>query len=247
MVWGQTRRPQGGLTLFAELFHLLFRPRFAAKACFGKEVQCVGHHRVLFQGDSITDAGRNRQVETDLGRGYAYIAASLFGARYPEKGVTFINRGISGNRVRDLQQRWQQDCIDLQPTVISILIGINDCWRRYDRNDPTSVEAFEAGYRDILTRAAEQTKARLVLMEPFVLPVPPDRKAWREDLDPKIQVVRALAREFGAVLIPLDGLFAQAATKADPAYWAHDGVHPSPAGHALIAEAWLSAVTPLLT
>ncbi|MNI85471.1 hypothetical protein D3C73_1424700 [compost metagenome] len=93
----------------------------------------------------------------------------------------------------------------------------------------------------MLQRATDKLDVKLIMMEPFVLPVPEDRKLWRTDLDPKIHVVRQLAREFGAVLVPLDGLFAEASTKADPAFWTPDGVHPSPAGHALIAEAWLKA------
>ncbi|MFK7692032.1 SGNH/GDSL hydrolase family protein [Paenibacillus sp. HJGM_3] len=197
---------------------------------------------VLFQGDSITDAGRNREVGSDLGRGYAYLTAALFGAKYPEKQVQFLNRGISGNRVINLQERWQADCLDLKPTWVSIYIGINDTWRRYDRQDETSAEKFESGYRDILNRTKESLDAKLVLIEPFVVPHPEDRKTWREDLDPKIQVVRELAREYGALLVPLDGLFAAASMRAEPKYWAPDGVHPSPAGHALIAEAWLKAV-----
>lgn len=197
---------------------------------------------VLFQGDSITDAGRVRDVPTDLGRGYPLMTAAFLASAYPEKQLTFLNRGISGNRVKDLQARWEQDCLALQPNWVSIYIGINDCWRRYDRNDPTSVEQFEAGYRELLERTKAALGAKLILVEPFVLPVPEDRKQWREDLDPKIAVVRELAREFGVLLIPLDGLFAQASMTAPPGYWAPDGVHPSAAGHALIAKAWLKAV-----
>ncbi|MCR8634054.1 SGNH/GDSL hydrolase family protein [Paenibacillus radicis (ex Xue et al. 2023)] len=196
---------------------------------------------VLFQGDSITDAGRNRDKGDDLGKGYALMAAAQFSALYPEKQVQFVNRGISGNRVKDLQKRWQEDCLDLKPNVVSIYIGINDTWRRYDRNDPTSTEQFEEVYRDILKQSAK-LEAKLVIIEPFVLPVPEDRKQWREDLDPKITVVRELAREFGARLVCLDGLFAQASARAAASFWAPDGVHPSPAGHALIAKAWLQAV-----
>ncbi|NOU97176.1 GDSL family lipase [Paenibacillus sp. LMG 31456] len=196
---------------------------------------------VLFQGDSITDAGRIRDKGDDLGKGYALMAAAQFSALYPEKQASFINRGISGNRVKDLQKRWQDDCLDLKPNVISIYIGINDTWRRFDRNDPTSTEQFEEVYRDILTQSVK-LDAKLVIIEPFVLPVPEDRKQWREDLDPKITVVRELAREFGARLVCLDGLFAQASARAAASFWAPDGVHPSPAGHALIAKAWLQAV-----
>ncbi|GIP33665.1 SGNH/GDSL hydrolase family protein [Paenibacillus sp. J2TS4] len=196
---------------------------------------------VLFQGDSITDASRNRENSNDLGKGYALMAAGWFNSLFPEMGVTFYNRGISGNRVKDLQNRWQEDCLDLQPTLVSIYIGINNTWRKFDRNDPTSAGDFEAGLRDLLVQTKSKLDAKLMLIEPFVLPVPEDRKTWREDLDPKIHIVRDLAREFNAVLVPLDGVFAQAATRADAASWAPDGVHPSPAGHALIARAWLQA------
>lgn len=197
---------------------------------------------VLFQGDSITDTGRDRTKSQALGIGYANLVASWYGALYPEKNVQFLNRGISGNRVKDLKERWDEDCLDLKPDVLSILIGINDCWRRYDRNDPTSTEAFAQGYFDLLTRVKKESSAKLIILEPFLVPVDPKLKEWREDLDPKIQAVRELVREFEALYVPLDGLFAAACTRQKPSYWAADGVHPTPAGHGLIAQAWLDAV-----
>ncbi|WP_340023000.1 SGNH/GDSL hydrolase family protein [Paenibacillus sp. FSL K6-1096] len=197
---------------------------------------------ILFQGDSITDCGRNYAEASSLGVGYALMAGARLGMQYPEKNLTFFNRGISGNRAVDLQARWDRDCLELKPTWVSIYIGINDTWRRYDSGQETSAAEFEASYRDLIERTKQNLEAKLVLVEPFVLPVPEDRKNWRQDLDPKIHVVRELAREYGAILVPLDGLFAAAAAKAEPAFWAGDGVHPSPAGHALIADAWLKAV-----
>ncbi|HEX8994626.1 MAG TPA: SGNH/GDSL hydrolase family protein [Ktedonobacterales bacterium] len=198
---------------------------------------------VLFQGDSITDADRARFYPNDLGRGYAMMAAGAFGARYPERDVLFLNRGVGGDRVVDLLARWDDDCLTLRPDTLSILVGINETWRAFDPGDPTPVAAFERGYRELLTRArAAQPQLKLILMEPFSLPIAPEREAWRADLDPKIQVVRRLAREFGALLVPLDGLFAAATSRREAAFWAEDGVHPTPAGHALIARAWLEAV-----
>lgn len=197
---------------------------------------------VLFQGDSITDAGRDRSNPNDLGTGYPLMTAGLIGMSHPEMNIKFLNRGISGHRVKDLQERWREDCLDLKPTWVSVYIGINDCWRRYDAQDPTSAEQFKAGYRDLLKQTKETLDANLILLEPFVLPYPEDRKAWREDLDPKIHAVRELAAEFNALLVPLDGLFAAAAARREPAYWAPDGVHPSPAGHALIARAWMETM-----
>ncbi|BBH24214.1 lipase [Paenibacillus baekrokdamisoli] len=197
---------------------------------------------VLFQGDSITDAGRNRDNGADLGPGYVNLIASLFANKHDDKGVSFLNRGVSGDRVVDLERRWQADCLDLKPTWVSIYIGINDTWRRYDSNNPLSVEDYTNTYRKLIQQTKNQLNAKFILVEPFVLPVNEQQKTWREDLDPKIQAVRELANEFKTLYVPLDGLFAAAATKTGPEYWAPDGVHPSAAGNALIANAWLQAV-----
>lgn len=194
---------------------------------------------ILFQGDSITDAGRSRENPDDLGRGYPYFVAAMLRMKYPALNLKFINRGISGNRTSDLMARWQEDCIDLQPDILSILIGINDCWRRFDSNMPMTDEEYCNNYKSLLQDAAAKTNARLIIIEPFLLPYPQDRIKWREDLDPKIQRVRALAREFGALYIPMDGLFTQAALKSKDSDWLGDGVHPTPQGHALIAENWI--------
>ncbi|HEU5378648.1 MAG TPA: SGNH/GDSL hydrolase family protein [Ktedonobacteraceae bacterium] len=194
---------------------------------------------VLFQGDSITDAGRNRWNPDHLGYGYAMQAASWFHALHPAIDVRFLNRGEDGNRLTDLLARWQEDCLALRPTWLSLLIGINETWRRYDSHDPTSTHAYEDAYRSLLETTRTSLNARLILCEPFVLPIPADRESWREDLDPKIAVVRRLAREYHALYVPFDGIFAQAAAQRDPAFWATDGVHPTDAGHALMAQAWL--------
>jgi acyl-CoA thioesterase I len=197
------------------------------------------HALVLFQGDSVTDVGRIREDINDLGHGYPMMIASWFSALYPEKDVTFLNKGIGGDRLKDLKARWEEDCLQLQPTIVSILIGINDCWRRYDSNDPTTVEEFAANYISILSKLTETLNPKIILFEPFLLPVPEDRKKWRQDLDPKINIVRELARQYKTLLVPLDGIFNSAATLKDPSFWAPDGVHPSSAGHALIAKEWL--------
>ena len=162
---------------------------------------------VLFIGDSVTDAGRDRSDPDDLGGGYpALVAASHAAAARPGSpdGVRFVNRGISGNRVRDLRARWRQDCLDLAPELVSIMIGVNDMWRRYDAGDPTPVEDFERDYRAILTDTVDNGAPRLVLVEPFLLPVREEQQAWRTDLDPKIAVVRQLAEDYSATLVPLD-------------------------------------------
>ncbi|NES27497.1 GDSL family lipase [Micromonospora terminaliae] len=197
--------------------------------------------RVLFIGDSITDAGRDRSCGDDLGTGYAMMASAWFTARHPRHGATFLNRGISGDRVRDLRARWEPDCLALAPQVVSVLIGINDTWRRYTRDDPTSAADFARDYRHVL-EATRPLDARLVLVEPFVVPLDDAQHAWREDLGPKVAVVRELAAEFGATLVAVDELFQAAGV--DGRVWTRDGVHPTPFGHALIAQAWLRAVRP---
>jgi len=195
--------------------------------------------RILFQGDSITDTGRDRDSEGSLGAGYVNKVAEKLRVTYPSRTYECLNKGISGNRVIDLQGRWQEDCLDLMPDVLSILIGVNDVWRKYDSNDPTHVEDFENIYRDILTQAQTKTQAKLILLEPFLLHTPADRAAWREDLDPKRLVVKKLAEEFKAVYIEFDQIMTEKALEKSPEYWAADGVHPTDAGHDLIADRWI--------
>lgn len=194
---------------------------------------------ILFQGDSITDADRNREIATNLGKGYVNEINLLLSADGQNKNIEITNRGISGDRVIDLSKRWDKDCISINPAVVSILIGINDCWRRYDNNDPTTADEFKKDYRYILNQVKERTDAKIILCEPFVLPIPEDRIQWREDLDPKIKAVRELSKEFDALYLPLDKIFREASVSVAPILLAEDGVHPTPRGHNLIAKEWI--------
>jgi len=193
---------------------------------------------VLFIGDSVTDCGRRDDDDRHLGNGYVRLIDEAFAAGGTP--VTIVNRGISGNRVRDLKARWQKDALDVAPVLVSVLIGVNDTWRRYSENDPTSVEDFEADYRAILSALPSRDEVALVLIEPFLLPVTEAKKAWRVDLEPKIAVVHALADEFGAVLVAADSYLN--ALDDDPAEIAADGVHPTEYGHELIAKLWLDTI-----
>ncbi|MFH8750600.1 SGNH/GDSL hydrolase family protein [Streptomyces rimosus] len=209
---------------------------------------------VLFTGDSITDCGR-RGSEAGLGSGYPLIIAGEWGLRHPDRPVTWLNTGIGGHKVRDLEARWQTDVLDARPDVVSILVGVNDMgWHTIDPDGHViHVEDFAAGYDRLLAPLAE-AGTELVLIEPFLLPVSGSveagaalveekvRKEWRADLDPKIQAVRELARAYGAHLVAADGMFAALSATAAPEHWAADGVHPTPAGHAALAEAWLRLV-----
>ncbi len=201
--------------------------------------------RIVFQGDSITDAGRDYQDGHKLGDGYPKYVAELLRQDYPDREFEFINMGISGNRTWDLLDRWQTDCIALKPDILSIMIGINDTWRRYDgANAPTTAQEYEANYRRLLTDVKQHTKAKILLLEPYLIDVPD--KPYREDLNPKIDAVRRLAREFADVFVPLDGLFAAACVGNETTHWSPDGVHPNETGARFIADAYLKAVKTLL-
>ena len=183
---------------------------------------------ILFQGDSVTDCGRKRDDPDGLGEGYPLHVSKLL----PDARA--LNRGISGHRAKDLVARWQEDCLDLRPDIVSILIGINDVWRRYDSNDPTSDEAFEASYRQLL----EPLRGKHVLLiTPFLLDVSEAVTAMREDLTGKQAVVRRLAAEYGAKLLDADEWFRCLVreTGNPPARYAEDGVHPTQAGHKMLA------------
>ncbi|MDF6017088.1 SGNH/GDSL hydrolase family protein [Streptomyces sp. JH34] len=198
---------------------------------------------VLFQGDSITDVGRLAERDRPLGNGYVRMAAESVRSARPDSDITFFNRGVSGDGVADLRARWREDALDLEPDVVSVLIGVNDTWRRYDSGTVNPVRVYEDDYRAILTQVRERTGARLILIEPFLVPVRDEQWAWREDLDPRIQTVRRLAEEFDAALLAADGLLNQAARAAGGAESiAGDGVHPTPLGHYLLAEAWTALV-----
>lgn len=196
---------------------------------------------ILFQGDSITDAGRSRTDDSILGAGYPMFVSSWIAAARPGEDYLFINRGISGNTAKDLKARWDEDCIDLQPDVVCILIGINDTWRMVDNNGPVTTEQYEEDYRFILSRVRDELHSSLIIIEPFLLLANPELEKYRNDLDSKINIARKLAREFRAIYVPMDGIFAAASIDREPAFWAADGVHPTNAGHCLIAQTWLSA------
>ncbi|HIQ59631.1 MAG TPA: SGNH/GDSL hydrolase family protein [Candidatus Merdivicinus intestinavium] len=197
---------------------------------------------ILFQGDSITDAGRDRTDPAGLGTGYPLMIANALNAAYPDWNLTFYNRGVSGDRTTEMEARWREDCLDIRPDLLSVLIGINDTWRRYDQNSPTSAEEYYKRLCRMLKAARDENpNIRILLIEPFLLHVSEERMSWREDLNPKILYNRQAAIEYADAFVPMDGYFAAACLKRGPSFWAGDGVHPSQAGHALIARKWIEA------
>jgi acyl-CoA thioesterase I len=193
---------------------------------------------ILFTGDSVTDCERREDARGHLGFGYVRAIADS-----PRRaGATIVNTGNGGDRVVDLGHRWRTDVLAHHADVVSILIGANDTWRRYDSNEETPAADFERAYRHLLDAVAADG-AQLVLIEPFVLPVRETQKAWREDLDPKIEVVRRLAASYDAILVPADVELTRQSSELGAAGLAYDGVHPTELGHARLAELWLNTVT----
>lgn len=189
----------------------------------------------VFIGDSVTDCGR--LVAPPFGDGYVFNIAQS-----GQLAGQIINVGTSGHRLIDLEDRWKVDVLDHQPTLVSVAIGINDTWRRYDDNDPTSVEDFEDRYRRVLQTTKAHGNPELVLCEPFLLEVRDEMNTWREDLDPKIAVVHKMASEFGATLVSFDQRFKELSQEMPMSDLAEDGIHPSIFGHTIMADLWLRTV-----
>lgn len=204
---------------------------------------------ILFQGDSITDAQRNRDIALPnhnqaLGNGYAYQIAATLLRQHPERNLQFYNRGISGNRIVDLYARWRIDAINLQPTIISILIGVNDTWHHFGANNGVEVERYAQVYRMLLEYTRQQLPdTQLILCEPFVLPCGVVQPAWQDEMAQRREIVKELANDFDALFVPFQSHFDQVTNTPSPEYWLADGVHPTPAGHRLMADAWLEAVS----
>ncbi len=201
--------------------------------------------KILFQGDSITDAGRDRADYHNLGEGYPFYAAKFIAQANPDTEFEFINLGISGNQTKDLVDRLQSDFIDIQPDIVSILIGVNDTWHHADNRSWIGNDIFEANYRKVLTAIKEKTNAKIVMLEPFLL-YAPDKEYFRVDLNPKIDIVRKLAKEFADYYIPLDGMFASASLGKDDLHWSADGVHPNANGSEFIGELYAKAIGTVL-
>jgi len=203
---------------------------------------------VLFQGDSITDCGRDRKLSdpnaaSALGSGYPLLVAAAALAAHPDRALRFYNRGVSGNKVPDLAARWATDTVALAPDVLSILIGVNDFWHRLSSGYTGTVEDYEHQYTALLedTRGA-LPRTRIIVLEPFVLHCGAVDNRWFPEFDQRRAAAERVARHAGATFVPLQQMFDDLAHKSTPQYWAADGVHPTPAGHGVIAERWRRAM-----
>ncbi|MCD0488078.1 GDSL-type esterase/lipase family protein [Pedobacter sp. MC2016-14] len=230
---------------------LPMKPALATMAPTTMVAEQVKGLTVLFQGDSITDGkwGRNGDLNHIMGHGYAFSIASRWGADFPSPDLRFYNRGISGNRVSQLQDRWQTDCLDLRPNVLSILVGINDAAMLMEKSSVSreDFQAFEDSYRDLLTQVRKQDpKTLIVLCLPFLASVGKVKDKWeryQSTVNSLALSVRKLAIEFDAVLVDFQMVFQKAAKRAPDSYWIWDGIHPTVPGHELMAREWLKQVS----
>ncbi|PSL42515.1 lysophospholipase L1-like esterase [Chitinophaga niastensis] len=204
---------------------------------------------VLFQGDSITDAGRKRDIDAAnngaaLGGGYALMAASDLLLKNADKNLKIYNKGISGNKVYQLAERWDADCLALKPDVLSILVGVNDYWHTLSHNYNGTVKTYKEDYDKLLARTQQQLPdVKFIIGEPFaVTGVKAVDEKWYPAFDEYRAAAREIAAKYNAIFIPYQAVFDKAQKSAPAAYWTGDGVHPSVAGAQLMAEAWLQCV-----
>ena len=203
--------------------------------------------RILFQGDSITDAGRDHRDFHNMGNGYPKYAAAMIREAFEGEDIEMINLGIGGTRTGQLFDRLYPDAIALAPDIISILIGINDVWHRYGAGRIATTDAqVEANLRAILARLRTETNAKIVVLAPFLLDSE-DKEAWRPEVERIVKIARGVAQEYADVYVPLDELFEEALkTQPEPHYYAGDGLHPNANGARFIGEHYARAIEKLL-
>lgn len=246
--------------------HLSRRKLFASSAVAGTFAAFASHARgsshghlkkeslispedvILFQGDSITDAGRDKKNEIankqkGFGKGYAWMAASQLLVSKPKLNLSIHNRGISGNKVHQLDARWNKDCINIKPNILSILIGVNDIWHGLNGKYEGTVDTYENDYRKLIAKTKKQLpEIKLVICEPFVLKCGAVSDQWFPEFDKYRATSKKIALENKALFVPFQSMFDEAVKYAEPKHWAGDGVHPSSHGASLMAHFWIQAV-----
>lgn len=201
---------------------------------------------ILFQGDSITDAGRSREVDQNLGVGYPNLVSAQLAFENPGK-YNFYNRGISGNRIVDIYARIKRDIINLKPDIMSILVGINDVWHEVDFGGKNGVDADK--FYKIYDMLIEEIKAELpdikiIIMSPYVLKTErtePDWDYFETEVVKRAEAAKRIAQKYNLPFVDLQAEFDKAIEKADALYWTYEGIHPTYAGHEIIKRQWLKA------
>lgn len=200
---------------------------------------------ILFQGDSITDCSRSRELSWPMGCGYPTVVSALLGSKEPFK-YHFENKGIGGDRVVDLYARMRRDMLNLHPDVMSILIGVNDVWHDLSGQNGVSAPKFERIYGMLIEELLEERPdMKIMILEPFVLRGSATNAHYedffRPEVEKRAQGAKNIAERFGLPFIPLQKLFDEASAGGNENYWLVDGVHPKAPGHGLIAGEWLKA------
>lgn len=203
---------------------------------------------ILFQGDSITDMRRSRGVNVNysLGNGYVYLVASLLGVKCPDMEYRIVNRGIAQDKIEDIEKRWEKDTLAMKPDVVSILAGINNVGAIVNGLAPEGLDKFEQVYSEIVRNTKDLLPdSLLILCEPFSLPVGTRIKNWpkrKQVLCEAHDIIHNIARWSNSYYLRLQTVFEQASLTRSYDYWMFDGVHPTPAGHGLIAGTWLDEI-----
>lgn len=205
---------------------------------------------ILFQGDSITDAGRNtRELKPNiagaLGNGYALYTATNLLTNYPDRSLQIYNKGVSGNKVYQLAERWDTDCLALKPDVLSILVGVNDLFHAIRNGYAGTIETFRQDYIKLLNRTKEALPdTKLIIGEPFLTKgIRPESENWYPGFTAFQETAREMADRYQAVFIPYQAVFDKALELAPARYWSLDGIHPTVAGAGLMAKTWLEKTT----
>jgi lysophospholipase L1-like esterase len=215
----------------------------------GPRIKLLKDQTILFQGDSITDAGRNREDAgfnnaRALGTGYAMLAGAQLLLKYAQLNLKIYNKGISGNKVYQLAERWDKDCIALKPDIVSILIGVNDIWHKLDGTYDGTLEIYRRDYIALLDRTRKALPGvKLIIGEPFgVRGVKAVDDRWYPEFYEYQKAAREIAAQFGAAFIPYQAVYDEAQKRAPGVYWTGDGVHASLAGACLMAQAWQETI-----
>ena len=201
--------------------------------------------KILFQGDSITDADRDRSDYHKMGLGYAAIVVQKLTEKYPDVDFEFINLGLSGNRTDQLFDRLTPDCVELDPDIVSILIGINDVWHRYEYEFiPTTDEQIALNFKCILERIKRDTKAKLLVFQPFT--EGDDQARMQPDVDRLIDIVNSTAEKYADTYVRTNEIIHADEHYGTEHYFTRDGVHPNQTGADFIANLYVEAVSPMI-
>ena len=215
-----------------------------------KKISIDKNDIILFQGDSITDWGRDHTKNTPndtgtLGTGYVLIAAAQLLIKYPERDLKIYNKGVSGNKVYQLAERWDTDALVIKPNVLSIHIGVNDFWHTLTNGYTGTIDTYVADYHALLDRTKKALpNVKLVICEPFAVKnVKAVDDKWYPTFDLFRKAAKDIANEYNAAFVPYQAAFDKALELAPGTYWTLDGVHPSIAGEALMARTWMEVVS----